>query len=265
MIFAFAVSYFALAGDLKRRQINIDPYNVVLYVAIAGILGAKLWHVFDTPDDRLTGQILSHPREMLSWFRSGFAWFGGFVAGIGMLLFLAHRNKINLLRMLDIASPAAAIGYAVGRIGCLVSGDGDYGKPTNWSWPWGMAFPHGQVPTTQTCPQAVDAAHPSGWPANCNVYPTPIYEFLAGVVIFWYIWRRGRSGNALPPGLLTGEFLLLSGAERFLVEFIRINPRVIFGMSNAQFTALLSMIAGAVLMVWASRGSAKTAVVAEQT
>lgn len=265
MIFAFAVSYFALAGDLKRRQINIDPYNVVLYVAIAGILGAKLWHVFDTPDDRLTAQILSHPKEMLAWFRSGFAWFGGFVAGIGMLLFLAHRNKINLLRMLDIASPAAAIGYAVGRIGCLVSGDGDYGKPTNWSWPWGMSFPHGQVPTTQTCPQAVDAAHPSGWPANCNVYPTPIYEFLAGVVIFWYIWRRGRSGNALPPGLLTGEFLLLSGAERFLVEFIRINPRVIFGMSNAQFTALLSLIAGAVLMIWASRGSAKTAVVAEQT
>jgi phosphatidylglycerol---prolipoprotein diacylglyceryl transferase len=107
-----------------------------------------------------------------------------------------------------------------------------------------MAFPNGLVPTTTKCVEA-------GWPANCNVYPTPIYEFIAGTLIFWYLWRRAR--KPMPAGVLTGEFLMLSGAERFLVEFIRINPHVILGMSNAQFTALLSIAAGAVMMLVASR------------
>jgi predicted O-methyltransferase YrrM len=137
--------------------------------------------------------------------------------------------------MLDICSPAAAFGYAVGRIGCLISGDGDYGIPTNL--PWGMAFPNGLVPTTQ------------------RVHPTPIYEFLAGMLIFWYLWRRGSRAisHPLATGVITGEFLILSGISRFLVEFIRINPRVILGMSNAQLTALLSAVAGVLLLIFARR------------
>jgi predicted O-methyltransferase YrrM len=143
--------------------------------------------------------------------------------------------------MLDIASPAAAVGYAVGRIGCLISGDGDYGKPTNL--PWGMAFPDGLVRTTQTCVQW-------GAPADCRVHPTPIYEFAAGMLIFWYIWRRGARAirHPLAPGVITGEFLILSGLARFLVEFIRINPRVWLGMSNAQISALLTVLAGIILL-----------------
>jgi predicted O-methyltransferase YrrM len=140
-----------------------------------------------------------------------------------------------MLTMLDVASPAAAIGYAVGRIGCLISGDGDYGQPT--SLPWGMAFPNGLVPTTQ------------------HVHPTPIYEFLAMALVFWYLWRRGVRALRTPlaAGVITAEFLILSGAERFLVEFIRINPRIILGMSNAQFTALLSVVAGIILLILARR------------
>jgi phosphatidylglycerol---prolipoprotein diacylglyceryl transferase len=244
MCFAFIAAYLALAAEIRRRKLAIDPYNVVAFVAIAGILGAKIWHTIDTPEDRLSFAVLSNFWAFVGWFRSGFAWFGGFVGGIATLLYLGRRYQLNPIRMLDIASPAAAIGYAVGRIGCLVSGDGDYGKPTSWSWPWGMAFPNGLVPTTTKCVEA-------GWPANCNVYPTPIYEFIAGTLIFLYLWRRAR--KPMPAGVLTGEFLMLSGAERFLVEFIRINPHVILGMSNAQFTALLSIAAGAVMMLIASR------------
>src|SRR6202000_623117 len=150
-----------------------------------GSIGAKIWHIIDTPVDRPTIETFKSVGALLSWFRGGFAWFGGFVAGIAALLIIARRSGINMLTMLDLCSPAAAIGYAVGRIGCLVSGDGDYGKPTSWSWPWGMAFPNGQVTPTTKCVEA-------GWPANCNVYPTPIYEFLAGALIFWYLWRRAR-------------------------------------------------------------------------
>ena len=231
MCLAFVAAYFALMAEIKRYKLTIDAYSVIAYVAIAGILGAKLWHIVDTPADRLTWEILLSPSALLFWFRGGFAWFGGFIAGIATLLLLARTSRVNWLTMLDVASPAAAIGYAVGRIGCLISGDGDYGIPT--SLPWGMAFPSGLVPTTQ------------------RVHPTPIYEFIVGALIFWYLWRRGARAirHPLAPGVITGEFLILSGLARFLVEFIRINPRVLLGMSNAQVSALLTAIAGLILLV----------------
>ena len=243
MWLAFVAAFFALQAEIKRRNLKIDASVIILWMAFVGIVGAKIWHVIDTPEDRPTLQLL-FSRQFLEWVRQGFAWFGGFVAGITTLLFLARKSRINRLTMLDICSPAVAIGYGVGRIGCLISGDGDYGKPTSWQWPWAMAFPNGLVPTTQVCQQY-------GWPADCRVYPTPIYEFSAGVLIFWYLWRRGKRAlqHPLPPGVITGEFLILSGLQRFLVEFLRINPRVILGMSNAQFVALLTAVAGAILLI----------------
>ena len=246
MLLAFAAAYFALEAEVKRRKLPIDVYNAVALVALAGILGAKVWHVIDTPADRLTADTLRSFDAFVSWFRVGFAWFGGFVAGIATLLLLARRYRVGMLTMLDISSSAAAVGYAVGRIGCLISGDGDYGRPTHL--PWGMSFPDGLVPTTQTCPQ---------WGAlpDCRVHPTPIYEFLACVLIYWYIWRRGTRSiqHPLAPGVITGEFLMLFGLSRFLVEFIRINPPVLWGMSNAQVAALLTIVAGLVLLIFARR------------
>ena len=251
MCLAFVAAYFALAAEIKRRKLPLDPYSVVAYVAIAGIVGAKIWHIIDTPADRNFDFVsnaqgfLNTLLAMFYWFRGGFAWFGGFVAGITTLLLIARKNGINLLTMLDVSSPAAAIGYAVGRIGCLTSGDGDYGIPTHL--PWGMAFPNGTEPTTGINGICLR----SGWPENCAVHPTPIYEFIVMMLVFWYIWRRGNRAlqHPLAPGVIVGEFLILSGLERFLVEFLRINPRVIFGMSNAQFTAVLSIVAGIVLLV----------------
>jgi prolipoprotein diacylglyceryl transferase len=265
MCLAFVAAYIVLEREIKRRKlgftdadlaleaekkrrnlVKIDAYSVVAYTAIAGILGAKLWHVIDTPADRLTVDILTHPADLFIWFRGGFAWFGGFLAGIATLLLLARHYRINMLTMLDLASPAVAVGYAVGRIGCLISGDGDYGMPTNL--PWGMAFPNGLVPTTTTCVQW-------GAPADCRVHPTPIYEFIVGMLIFWYLWRRGGRAirHPLAPGVITGEFLILSGVSRFLVEFIRINPRVWMGMSNAQIASLLTIVAGIILLIFARR------------
>src|SRR6266404_699895 len=270
MVLAFVAGFIALQAEINRRKLKINPDTVILCMALAGIIGGKLWHIVDTPIDRLDFAILQRPVSDLPgflqsfgwlrsfsawfvnffvWFREGFAWFGGFISGIAMLLFLGRRYRIGMLTMLDIASPAAAIGYAVGRIGCLISGDGDYGKPT--SLPWGMAFPHGLVPTSGAAGTCVQW----GWPESCRVHPTPIYEFVVGVLIFWYLWRRGARAISRPlaPGVIVGEFLVLSGLARFLVEFIRINPRVILGMSNAQFFGLLSAIAGAIVLFFARR------------
>src|SRR5689334_8249140 len=208
MLLAFAAAYFALEAEAKRRKLAIDIYSVVAFVALAGILGAKVWHVIDTPADRLDAETLKSLSALLSWFRGGFAWFGGFVAGIATLLFLARRYRVNMLTMLDISSFAAAVGYAVGRIGCLISGDGDYGRPTNL--PWGMAFPDGLVKTTDVCPQW-------GWPPDCRVHPTPIYEFIVCVLIYFLYLapryplhpasaRSRRDYRRVPHSLWAGAF-----------------------------------------------------------
>ena len=170
---------------------------------------------------------------------------GGFIA----LLLLAWRFRMKPLLMLDVASPAAALGYGIGRIGCLISGDGDYGIPT--SLPWGMSFPNGIVPTTETCVQ-------QGWPPSCRVHPTPIYEFLAALVDFLDSLAAGEraSKRRAPYGIVFSAYLVLTGIARFLVEIIRINPRSFYGLTNAQAASIVSIIAGIILFTFRHRGSA---------
>ncbi len=149
------------------------------------------------------------------------------------------------VRMLDLAAPAAAIGYGVGRIGCLTSGDGDYG--INTTLPWGVHMAkNALVPPT---------------PPDALVQPTPVYEFLFSLALAWGLWRLGA--KARPIGWLTGVYLVLSGLGRFLVEFVRVNPRLYWGMSNAQVAALGSVVVGLVVMVVTRRGSVVEAPVVE--
>jgi phosphatidylglycerol:prolipoprotein diacylglycerol transferase len=215
MIFA----YFVLRADFARRGIakGSESNLAELFIAvpcICGIIGARLYHVLETP------------RELLAdpW-----------------------GQRIPLLVSLDAGSPAAALGYGIGRLGCFLSGDGDYGIPTRLHWPFGMAFPNGLVPTTQTCTAL-------GWPTNCRVYPTPLLEFLIGVAISWFLWRLARVRLAAhstyrSAGFIFGAYLILTGIVRFLVEFIRINPRSFMGMTNAQVASLISIVAGSVFIV----------------
>jgi phosphatidylglycerol:prolipoprotein diacylglycerol transferase len=148
---------------------------------------------------------------------------------------------VGALRMLDLATPAAALGYGVGRIGCLLSGDGDYG--INTKLPWGVHMMNGadQYHRALVLPNPPDAL----------VQPTPVYELLFAVLVCWILWKLGERHK--PIGWLTGMYLLLSGIGRFLVEFVRINPKLYLGMSNAQVAALGSVVAGMVVMVWATR------------
>jgi len=155
------VASYILQADFRRRGIHADAFLIIGIAGLAGILGARLYHVLESPSEFFANpwpQIVS---------RFGFAWFGGFLGGFAALLILGRREKIPTLTFLDACSPAACVGYAIGRIGCLLSGDGDYGIPTNL--PWGMSFPSGVVPTTETCVQ-------QGWHADCRVHPTPLYE-----------------------------------------------------------------------------------------
>ena len=213
----------------RRAGIDADAVGIVAITVVAGIVGAKLWHVLDTPADfrELGWRVL--------YDSAGFAWYGGLLFGISALVFQGWWAKIGALRTLDLAAPAAAIGYGVGRIGCFLSGDGCYGIPT--SLPWGMSFPHGIDPTI------------------VRVHPTPLYEMAAGLLIGWWLWRRG--GKAHATGAILGQYLALSGIARFLVEFIRRNPKVLWGLSNAQIASAGAALAGIAITWWATTRAAK--------
>ncbi len=208
----------------KRAGIKADAVTMVAFTVIAGIVGAKLWHVIDTPAE------FRDEGWRVLWDSAGFAWFGGLVFGLAALVFQGWWARIGSLRTLDLAAPSAAIGYGIGRIGCFLSGDGCYGLPTNL--PWGMSFPNGIEPVF------------------VPVHPTPLYELLAGLAIGWWLWKR--AGKPYPTGWILGEYLVLSGLARFLVEFIRRNPKILWGLSNAQLASAGSVLAGIVLLIWAA-------------
>jgi phosphatidylglycerol:prolipoprotein diacylglycerol transferase len=233
---ALLVSAYVLQADFDRRRsqlANIPGYRgqkdegflIIGIAGIAGLVGARLYHVLESPTE-----FFADPWPQL-FSRFGFAWFGGFLGGFVALIILARTFRVPVLQFLDMASPAACVGYAIGRIGCLLSGDGDYGIPT--SLPWGMSFPNGVVPTTQ------------------RVHPTPLYEFFIWMIIASFLWQLGS--RALRERRADGEifvyYLILTGIARFLVEMIRINPRSFFGMSNAQTASIASVLLGVILLL----------------
>src|SRR5437588_5602191 len=228
-------SAYVLQAEFNRRRAQLDAipgarsqrdegFFIIGIAGLAGLVGARLYHVLESPSD-----FFSDPWPQL-FSRFGFAWFGGFLGGFIALIIVARHFRVPILQFLDIASPAACVGYAIGRIGCLLSGDGDYGMPT--TLPWGMSFPNGVVPTTE------------------RVHPTPLYEFFIWLVIAVILWRIGKKAaiGARPKGEIFCAYLILTGVARFLIEFIRINPRSFFGLSNAQTASLVSMVVGSILL-----------------
>src|SRR6266568_8595425 len=224
---AAVVAAFIMDRGFKRACLDADAVGMVLIAVLAGIVGAKLWHVIDTPIE------FREDGWRVLWSSAGFAWFGGLIFGISALLFQGWWARIGALRTLDLAAPAAAVGYGIGRIGCFLSGDGCYGIETQL--PWGMSFPNGIDPT----------------PLGVRVHPTPLYEFAAGLLIGWFLWWRG--GKSRGTGATVGEYLILSGIARFSVEFIRRNPKIIWDLSNAQLASAGTVIVGLGLVWWASR------------
>src|SRR5262249_40614813 len=198
--------------------------EVGLPAAVGGLMGARLDFILENYDEvkhDLLGNLFSG---------SGLVWYGGAIGGtIGVLLWAWWRGFLTLA-LLDLAAPALAVGYAVGRCGCQLSGDGDYGKA--WGGPWAMAYPNGTKPTDQT------------------VHPTPVYETLTTGIVALILWQvRDRFTN----GTLFALSLLLAGTERFLVEFIRRNSDVALGLTQAQLISVVMMIAGALWLLIAFR------------
>lgn len=217
---AFVVGFFLVRSEVRRRGMREElAYDILLYAYIGGWAGARLfliptaWELFraDPIAFLLSG--------------SGWVWYGGVIGGALAVLLLARRTRIPLLLLADLTAPALAMGLGIGRIGCQLSGDGDYGLPTDL--PWGMSYPNGVVPTTE------------------RVHPAPVYEMLASFAIFAFLWRRRRSA---PLGELTGWYLILAPMARFAIEFVRRNPAWLWGLTTAQAYSLLLMAVGFYLL-----------------
>ena len=216
----FALGFLASGAIIRRRLRELgEPedwaYEITFSALVGGLVGARLYYVVQH-----TGELADSPLKTL-FGGSGLVWYGGALGGaLGVILWARRRGMLDL-RLLDLCSVSLALGYGIGRIGCQLSGDGDYGKP--WDGPWAMAYPKGTVPTT------------------VPVHPTPVYETLSMALLAWVLWRNR---DRLRAGALFACYLVGAGTERFLVEFVRRNTPDVLGLTAAQVESLVMLVAG---------------------
>lgn len=212
---------------LFRREINRvglpqDAIDAAFAGIFGGLLGAKLWWTVEFFD---TG-----PYWSLLFSRGGLSWFGGFTFGLAAGLVVIRVKRLPLLAILAAAAPALAIGHAIGRIGCFLVGD-DYGKVSDV--PWAVAFPEGLPPTLE------------------RVHPTQMYEaiplFIIGALVV--AWRRRK----LDDRVVLGAYFSLAGMTRFLIEFIRVNERVVGPLTVAHLASLAAILVGVLLLAGSRR------------
>ena len=228
---AALVAAWLLARAFERLSLKRDSaYSLVLWATIWGFVGAKIYYLLE----QLPNFDLHHLGGM------GFTWYGGVIGGIVAALVVVRRHQLPLGIVAGAAAVPLTIAYGIGRLGCLLSGDGTYGRPT--SAPWAMTFAHGAVPTT------------------VPVHPTPLYEALAAVGIAAVLWALGKRWN---PAAVFGAYLALSGISRFLVEFLRINETALLGLTQPQLWALVSLMIGVVLIVRTQCGNRPRRLAAE--
>jgi phosphatidylglycerol:prolipoprotein diacylglycerol transferase len=239
LVLAFLAAYWQLAWGLRQTGAGgeEDASSLVFSAGLAGIAGAKIYFAV----------LYRDPSLLLS--RSGLVWYGGFLLGTAMVLWVIRRRRLPLGATVDAAMPALALGYAIGRVGCFLVGD-DYGRPTEL--PWGIAFPRGLPPTTAGELRAFGASVPAAVPDDqlLRVHPTQLYETLAalaiwgvGVLLLRRSWRPGMVGLVV---------LALLSVERFLVEILRAKDDRFFGpLTLAQVLSLGVLVV--VVLLWSRR------------
>jgi phosphatidylglycerol---prolipoprotein diacylglyceryl transferase len=228
MALAAVAAALIVQFELKRTGYNPEiGSTMVLAAAIGGLLGARLLFIVENWSD-----FLRAPMNYIAT-GAGFTWYGGLIGGTLAVSWVVARNKIPWHRAADIAAPALAAGYGIGRLGCHAAGDGDWGAVTDV--PWGVSY-------TNAIIGWVDPNTGIPYPPGTRVHPTPIYEFLQSALIFGILWALRKKSYA--PGTMFWLYLVLAGLARATVEIWRINPPVAVGMSEAQWFGIALAIIG---------------------
>ena len=232
----FALGFIGAGALVARRLAEWGKpadwaYELIFAALVGGLVGARLDYVaenYDAVKHDFLGNLFSG---------SGLVWYGGAIGGAIAVALWAWRRGMLDATLLDLCAAPLALGYAIGRIGCQLSGDGDYGKA--WDGPWAMSYPHGTKPI------------------DTPVQPTPIYETVTMGLVAYVLWRLRDRFHA---GILFSIYLVLAGTERFLVEFIRRNDHVFAGLTQAQLISVAMIIAGGIwLLVKSRQGSLRRA------
>lgn len=247
----------------KQVEVTEHPYelmgNMIVWAAVWGFLGAKIFDNLEHWDSFIKDPI----GGLLSF--SGLTFYGGLICGGAAVLYIAKKNGIKPLHMLDVGGPGMMLAYSVGRIGCHLSGDGDWGivnlhpKPFGWlpDWLWAYTYPNNVAMEGVPIPGCTGRF--------CSilplpVYPTPIYEVIVCFILFLILWRIRRYIKL--PGMMFGIYLIMNGVERFFIELIRVNSRYhVAGISftQAELISSLLFICGLLLVVNAVRNKEKLA------
>jgi phosphatidylglycerol:prolipoprotein diacylglycerol transferase len=242
LMVAFLMGGWLIARQLRENKLKEDyAADMVAAAVIGGIIGAKLWYVALTRD----------PGALFS--RGGLVWYGGLIGGALAVILNSWRLRVPLRWTMQLAAPALAAAYALGRVGCFLVND-DYGRPSNL--PWAVKFPEGLPPSTAgNLHHLFGVAVPAGVDPSTvlAVHPTQLYEVAAMLVAFAILWALRKRGR--PIGWLFGLYLAFAGVERFLVEIVRAkDDRFLGPFTLAQFTSVIVLLIGVALLIAWRRG-----------
>ncbi len=223
---------FLLGGYLLERELARVGRNkelagsIIISAIIGGVVGSKIYFILENPGllrDDFIGTVFSG---------AGLVWYGGLIGGFLAVVWWIRRKGLPFLLVADLMGPLLLLGQSMGRVGCFMAGDGCYGPPSDV--PWAMAFPNGVVPTLE------------------KVHPTPLYDTVLLIGLFLLLWSLRKMN--FRPGTIFGLFGISMGVERFCTEFLRTNPKTIFGMfSQAQIISIFLFIGGLSLIVYVNK------------
>ena len=237
----------------EKRTVRIWPQDrvgeITILALVFGLLGAKLFDIFEN-----WGDFLKHPSDYI-FSAKGLTFYGGLICAALAIWWYAKKHKIGFWHLNDTMAPTMMLAYSLGRIGCQVSGDGDWGientstKPFSWlpDWMWSYTYPHNVNEVGVKIADCTDTKFCNELPVG--VYPTPFYEIVLCFILFLVIWSVRKKFKI--PGTLFSLYLILNGLERFFVEKIRVNTRLdIFGLHPTQAEIISSLLFLTGVAIW---------------
>lgn len=241
---AFITAFLLINWQFRKNNCNVNLAWDLHFLAIfGGMVGARILFILEN-----FSEFLQAPLSMI-FSTTGFSVLGGYVLAIGLCIIRVKMANEPFFRIADLYVPGMAVGYAIGRLGCIAAGDGCYGLPCDY--PWAMSFPNGIVSTLSAKNAELTAIYTKVFPGreipvDIRVHPTPLYESISTtillLILLFYPWKTGN-------GRRFAFFFIWFGISRFLVEFIRLNPFAYGGLTSSQVISIFFVLGGIYMMI----------------